>query len=265
MLPAATAVKGMGENFFRKFSPWGRGMRFLVFQHIAIEHPGIFRDLMRERAIAWDAVELDEGEAIPPLDGYDALLVMGGPMDVFDEDEHPWLIPEKAAIREAVRQRAMPYLGFCLGHQLLADALGGRCRRMAAPEVGILEVELTSAGRRDPLLKGMAPGFPVLQWHGVAVAELPPGGRALASSPLCAIQAQRVAERAWGLQYHVEMTATTVREWARVPAYATALEAIMGAGALERFDARCRARMAEFNAASRLLFDNFLAASGLAS
>ncbi len=239
-------------------------MRFLVFQHIAIEHPGILRDLMRERSIAWDAVELDEGQAIPPLDGYDALLAMGGPMDVFDEDEHPWLVPEKAAIREAVRERAMPYLGLCLGHQLLADALGGRCRRMDAPEVGIMEVALTAAGREDALMQGMAPGFPVLQWHGVAVAELPQGGRVLASSPQCAIQAQRVGERAWGLQYHVEMTATTIREWAAVPAYAAALDTMMGAGALERFDADCRQNMVQFNAASRLLFDNFLAASGLA-
>ncbi len=83
-------------------------MHFLVFQHIAIEHPGIFRNQMTERGITWDAVELDEGEPIPSLDDYDGLLVMGGPMDVFEEDIHPWLIPEKAAIREAVGDRNMP-------------------------------------------------------------------------------------------------------------------------------------------------------------
>jgi len=238
-------------------------MRFLVFQHIDIEHPGIFRDLMTERGIAWDAVELDEGEPIPALDGYDALMVMGGPMDVFDEGTLPWLVPEKAAIREAVRERRMPYFGFCLGHQLLADALGGRCERMDAAEVGILDVHLTGEGEADPLMQGLPTSFKALQWHGVAVTELPEGGVRLAESPACAIQAQRVGQHAWGLQYHVEMTATTVRDWAAVPAYERSLEAIMGEGALDRFDAACAANMTEFNAASRRLFDNFLHATRL--
>jgi len=238
-------------------------MRFLVFQHIAIEHPGIFRDLMRENGIAWDAVELDEGEAIPPLDPYDALIVMGGPMDVFDEVELPWLVPEKAAIREAVRERDMPFLGFCLGHQLLAEALGGRCDRMPAAEVGILDIDVTAAGRVDPIFSGLPDRFKALQWHGVAVTAVPDGGVVLASSPVCAIQAMRVGARAWGVQYHVEVTRDTVPEWGRVPAYARALDATLGPGALEQLERECADRMAEFNAASRRLFDNFLAAAGL--
>ncbi len=238
-------------------------MRFLVFQHIAIEHPGIFRDLMAERGISWDAVELDEGEAIPALDGYDALIVMGGPMDVFDEAELPWLVPEKAAIRQAVRERGMPYLGFCLGHQLLADALGGRCERMARAEVGILDVEVTAAGRGDPLFQGMPDRFPALQWHGVAVTQMPEGGVALARSPLCEVQAQRVGDHAWGVQYHVEMTRDTVPEWGRVPAYTESLESTLGRNALAGLERDCAAGMDGFNAMSRRLFDNFLAATGL--
>jgi len=238
-------------------------MRFLVFQHIAIEHPGIFRDLMAQKGIAWDAVELDEGETIPPLDGYDALIVMGGPMDVFDEDELPWLVAEKAAIREAVRERDMPYLGFCLGHQLLADALGGRCERMPRAEIGILGIELTQPGRDDPLFAGSPDHFSALQWHGVAVTQLPPGGIALARSPLCEVQAQRVGSRAWGVQYHIEMTQETVPEWSRIPAYAASLEAALGSGALGDIKRSCSAGMAGFNAASRRLFDNFLLAAGL--
>ena len=233
-------------------------MKFLVFQHIAIEHPGIFRDFMTEAGIAWDAVELDEGEPIPSLDGYDAMMVMGGPMDVFDEDDHPWLVPEKAAIREAVRERSMPYFGFCLGHQLLADALGGKCERMPEAEVGIMGVALTDAGRDDPLMQGIAGEFRALQWHGVAVTGMPEGGVALAQSPACAVQAQRIGDLAYGIQYHVEMTDQTVREWGAVPAYETSLEQAMGPGALSRFDDECGANMADFNQASRQLFDNFL-------
>ena len=102
-------------------------MKLLVFQHIECEHPGIFRGLLDGAGIQWDAVELDVGEKIPAFESYDALWVMGGPMDVWDEDECPWLVPEKAAIRHWVCDLKKPYLGFCLGHQLLADALGGVC------------------------------------------------------------------------------------------------------------------------------------------
>ena len=181
-------------------------MRFLVFQHIAIEHPGIFRDFLAADGIDWDAVELDAGEEIPPLDGYDALWVMGGPMDVWEEDQHPWLVAEKRAIRAAV-ERGLPYMGVCLGHQLLGAAMGGRVGKAAQAEVGILDVALTEAGRRDPLFAGMAPVFKALQWHGAEVAAAPPGATVLAQSPLCGVQAMRVGRWAYGLQYHTELTA----------------------------------------------------------
>src|SRR5215831_16601887 len=84
-------------------------MRFLVFQHIAIEHPGIFRDFFAADGIAWDAVELDAGESIPSFDGYDALWVMGGPMDVWETDQHPWLVREMQAIRIGRHAYGMQY------------------------------------------------------------------------------------------------------------------------------------------------------------
>ena len=101
-------------------------MRLLVFQHIACEHPGIFRSLLTEAGIDWTPVELDAGEPIPPLEDYDGLWVMGGPMDVWDEALCPWLQPEKEAIRCWVEEIRKPFLGVCLGHQLLALASGAR-------------------------------------------------------------------------------------------------------------------------------------------
>jgi len=233
-------------------------MRILVFQHIAIEHPGIFRDFLAADGIPCDAVELDAGEPIPDLRGYDALWVMGGPMDVWQEAEHPWLVPEKRAIREAVLERGMPYLGVCLGHQLLGAALGGRVGPMPRPEVGILEVEVTEAGRRDPIFAGSPARFAALHWHGAEVADVPPGAVVLARSALCAVQAMRVGERAYGFQYHVELTDRTVREWGEVPEYACALDATMGEGALPRLDAEAVRAMPAFNRDARRLYDGFM-------
>lgn len=232
--------------------------RFLVFQHVAVEHPGILRDYMAADGVAWDAVELDEGQPIPDLAPYDALLVMGGPMDVWQEAEHPWLVPEKAAIRRWVSELKRPYFGLCLGHQLLASALGAEVGP-GTPEIGVLPVALTAEGKKDRLLEGVADPLPALQWHSAEVKALPPGGVALASSGPCPINALRVGARAWGLQFHVEVTASTVDEWGAIPEYAGALEKSLGAGALPALRAKAAEAMPGFNAAAKQLYDNFAA------
>jgi len=234
-------------------------MRILVFQHIAVEHPGVFREFLAKDGIAWDAVELDAGETIPALDNYDALWVMGGPMDVWQEKEHPWLRAEKRAIRTAVLERAMPYFGFCLGHQLLADALGGKVGPMAKSEVGVLDVELTESGTRDPLFAGLPHRFRALQWHGAEVATAPAGSTVLAQSDACGIQAIRVGTRAYGVQYHVEITAATVPEWGAVPEYRCALDQTLGADALADLNRSAAEHMRDFNSNARRLYDNFMA------
>jgi GMP synthase-like glutamine amidotransferase len=233
-------------------------MKILVFQHIAAEHPGIFRDFLAADGVQWDTVELDEGAVIPPFDGYDAVWVMGGPMDVWQEDEHPWLVAEKAAIREAVIDRRMPFLGVCLGHQLLADALGGRVAPMVNPEVGILDIELTASGAADPFLAGLPATGKCLQWHSAEVVEPPPGAEVLARSPGCHVQALRVGRAAYSLQYHVELTATTVSEWGKIPAYEQALARTLGSGALQRLQLDAARHMNDFNRDARQLYGNFV-------
>jgi GMP synthase-like glutamine amidotransferase len=234
-------------------------MRILVFQHVAIEHPAIFRDFLAEDGIAWDAVELDEGAPIPGLAGYDQLWVMGGPMDVWEEDSNPWLVAEKRAIREAVIDRRMPYLGFCLGHQLLAASLGGRVGKAAKAEVGVLEVELTKAGRADPLFAGIGDRFKALQWHGAEVQTPPPGSLVLAQSPLCAVQAMRVGSRAFSMQYHCEILPETVAEWAAIPTYACSLDAALGPRSMPVLQGAAAREMANFNREARRIYRNFMA------
>lgn len=231
-------------------------MNILVFQHVDVEHPGSLRRFWAERGDAWTAVELDAGETIPPLEPFDLLVVMGGPMDVWEEAEHPWLKPEKAAIRRWVRELERPFLGVCLGHQLLADALGGEARRMARPEVGLGAVGLTDAGRADPLFAGLADPLEVFQWHGVGVTRLPEGGVALAGNEACAIQAMRVGRHAYGVQFHCEIIDETVADWARIPEYWASLVASLGREAADGLAAAVTPRLPAFAESARVLDRN---------
>ena len=235
-------------------------MRVLVFQHIACEHPGIFRDFMAEDDIEWRGVELDEGEPIPDLDGFDVLVSMGGPMDVWQKDEHPWIASELAAIREWVGRSRRPFLGFCLGHQLLAEALGGEVGPAAQPEIGVMPVQLTDAGRGSPFLRDVPDEFLCLQWHGAEVIQAPAGAEVLISSPVCTVNALSIADHAFSVQFHVELTPSTVSEWGEIPEYALALEGALGEGALARLDAEAAANMLAFASLSRTLYRNFMAA-----
>ena len=233
-------------------------MRLAVFQHINVEHPGIFREFLAADGIEWTAFELDEGEPIPDLSTFDALWVMGGPMDVWEVDEHPWLTDEVSAIKRAVVERRMPFFGFCLGHQLLALALGAQVGPAARPEVGMMKVAATDEGKGSALFRGLPDPQLCLQWHGAEVKSVPDGAKCLATSEDCAIQALDYQGYAFGVQYHVEITEKTVAEWGAVPAYATALEQVLGKAGLREFEAACESALPACNALARQLYDNFM-------
>jgi GMP synthase-like glutamine amidotransferase len=183
------------------------------------------------------------------------MLVMGGPMDVWQEELHPWLKEEKAAIHEWVAA-GRPYLGMCLGEQLLAEAMGGRVALMtAAPEVGMSQVRQTGT---DPIFTGIDETFTCFQWHGAEVTALPPGARLLATSGGCAVQGFAIGRHAYGLQFHMELTEATAAEWGALPEYAAALEAAQGAGAMDRLSAEVEVELPALRRAAHQLFTNFL-------
>ena len=178
-------------------------------------------------------------------------------MDVWQEDRYPWLRPEKAAIRHWVKDLERPFLGVCLGHQLLAAALGGPVRLMDKQEIGLHEVTLTEVGRRDPLFAGFPAALETFQWHGAEIADVPDGAEILASNAACPIQAFRYGPHAYGLQYHVEITASTVDEWSAIPEYRAGLERMLGVGAAARLGEMVARRLPSFAASARKLHDNF--------
>jgi GMP synthase-like glutamine amidotransferase len=183
---------------------------------------------------------------------------MGGPMDVWDVEDHPWLVAEKKAIRRWVRELQRPMLGVCLGHQLLADALGGTCGPQRPAEIGILDIELTEPGRKDPIFAGMASHQKCLQWHSVRVAQPPDEAVVLARSSLCSCQAMRIGRNVYSMQYHVELEPDTISNWGQVPAYAEALAKAKGPGGLEEMACAAEPLMSGFVADARRLYRNFM-------
>ena len=223
-----------------------------------MEHPGIFRSFLARDDHTYDAVELDQGAALPALDGYDALWVMGGPMDVWQEAEHPWLRAEKALIKDAVQTRNMPFLGLCLGHQLLAEALGGHVGKSNVPEVGVMDVSLTAAGTAATIFAKLPQRFGCLQWHSAEVITMPVGAICLAASAACAVQAMQWGAQAFSAQFHIEIEPDTVLNWAEIPEYAVAL----GAVGVERMGADAAVHMAVFNQMAEQLYTNWMAING---
>lgn len=233
-------------------------MRLLVLQQIAIEGPGLFADFMGQANSAFDVVVLEHGQPIPSLSRYDALMVLGGPMNVYQEREYPFLAEENRAIVAAL-ERGMPYLGVCLGGQLLAKALSAPVSANPVAEIGFSEVKLTEAGKRDPLFRGLGSKLPVFQWHGDTFA-IPKGAVRLAGSALCRNQAFRYGRNAYALQFHLETTADAIRSWAA--AYMSDLGSVPAEAVRQLLASDVEAGAARLAGPARTLFTNFLALAG---
>ncbi|MEM7291681.1 MAG: type 1 glutamine amidotransferase [Pseudomonadota bacterium] len=239
-------------------------MNILVLQHAEVEHPGSLRGMLEEDGHSWTPVHLDQGEALPDIENFDALWVMGGPMDVWQEDAHPWLADEKTYIREAVAERGVPFLGLCLGHQLLAEALGGKVGPSQTPEIGVLPVQLTEAGATGIFFDGLSETFDTLQWHSAEVTHMPAGARCLATTDECAVQAMVWQTRAFSTQFHLEVEADTFDNWAGIPEYAQALNTALGEAGATQMKQDCEAALERFEVMAERVYINWLQATSSA-
>tara|TARA_Y100001960_G_scaffold8304_2_gene8052 strand:+ start:28 stop:753 length:726 start_codon:yes stop_codon:yes gene_type:complete len=232
----------------------------IILQHIKIEDPGYIKDLMIKDGTKLTTIELDEGEKIPDeLNQFDAMFCMGGPMDTWMEKDYPWLIEEKNKIKEFVVDLKKPYLGFCLGCQLLGEVVGGKVSKSKNPEIGMLNIEFSKNKNNDLLFSNFPEKITSLQWHSYEVQELENNKdiTLLASSPETKYQIFKYKNHAYGIQFHIEVRKTTVGEWGCVPEYKTALEKQLGEGALEKFDKDSQKHMSSMNNYSQILYENF--------
>ena len=235
-------------------------MNIIVLQHIKIEDPGYIKDLMLADGFNLTTIELDEGEKIPEnLTKFDGMFCMGGPMDTFMEKKYSWLIEEKKKIKEFVIDLKKPYLGFCLGCQLLGEVVGGKVVKSSPAEIGMMDINFTEEKKQDNLFSKFPDKIKSLQWHSYEVQGIEKNKdiTLLASSPVTKYQIFKYQKHAYGIQFHIEIKDTTVKEWGCVPEYKKALEDQLGDDALEKFDQSAKKNMKDMNNYSEILYNNF--------
>ncbi|MHC4549712.1 MAG: type 1 glutamine amidotransferase [Planctomycetota bacterium] len=230
-------------------------MRVLIVQNCAAEGAGLYERCLADRGIAFEVFHAYRGGPFPPAKGYDAVVVGGTPVAAYHVHRHPFLRAEWLFVEEVV-QAGTPCLGICFGGQLLARLLRARVYAHALQEIGGGEIELTRAGREDPLFAGFPERFPVFSWHHDTF-DIPDGATHLGASAACRNQAFRRGG-AVALQFHLEVTAADAARWA--DAYADELAQV--GKAKDEVVAGCAEREDRMRPLAERLMGNFLALGG---
>ena len=191
--------------------------KVIVFQHVAHEILGTLNPLLKQQGFRVRYINFErEPDAAPSLDKYNGLIVLGGYMGVYEAEAYKHIKVEMALIEQALK-RNIPVLGICLGAQMLAHALGADVRKSRDKEIGWCDVEVTKSGTSDPLFEHFQKTEKIFQLHGDTF-DIPKGAEHLATSKICPSQAFRYGEKAYGLQFHLEVDQAMIQRWLKVPA-----------------------------------------------
>ncbi len=231
--------------------------KLLVFQHVAHEILGTLNPLLKRAGFRIRYVNFARHpDGAPCLDGYDGLVVLGGPMSVNDADRLAHLTTEMKTIEEAMK-RNLPVLGICLGAQLIAKTLGARIYRNPEKEIGWYDVSPTDHAAEDPLLGELRPGEKIFQWHGETF-DIPRSGLHLAFSPLCSNQAFRYGGSVYGFQFHLEVDERMIQRWLRVSENREEIAALGGKIDPQRIHADTPGHIPRLHQLSEQVFGEFI-------
>lgn len=234
--------------------------KVLILQHdvdCPKAHIGVLLDTY---GIAHDVVNSTK-DPLPGPAAYAAIVALGGAQHSYAEQEYPYLAQEKIWLRQVIAQD-IPYLGICLGGQLLADALGGQTRLHTMTEIGFFDVSLTAHGQQDPLFAGL-PGYQkVFHWH-EDTFDLPPEAILLATHANARNQAFRYGRYTYGLQYHIELDKDTLDLWLYEPSMKESMIEVLGLEAYQTINQEREISFPLYQQHTEILFENFLRICGL--
>ncbi|MBP7088951.1 MAG: type 1 glutamine amidotransferase [Candidatus Omnitrophica bacterium] len=183
----------------------------LFLKHIAIEGPGLLLDFFKNLGLKTGIIDISAGESLPSFEDYQAIVFLGGPMNVYETDRYSFLLEEEKFLKKALAKE-IPFLGICLGAQILAKVSNAKIKKAPLKEIGWYEVKLTGEGKDDFLFNGLGEKLTVFQWH-EDTFDLAPQAKLLARGDTCVNQAFRVGKYAWGLQFHPEIKNGMLRSW----------------------------------------------------
>ena len=186
-------------------------MNVLIVKHVDSEGPGSIEVHLEREKVPYQILNLEQSNHFPKLDDLTHIILLGGPMNVYEENQYPFLRQEDLFIKEAI-QRGKRILGICLGAQLIAKALRAKVYKAPVKEIGWYDLSLTEEGRADPLFSRFPKTFSAFQWHGDTF-DIPNAGKRIATSSPVPNQAFRYGENAYGLQFHLEVTEEMIEQW----------------------------------------------------